>query len=402
MKIAIVGGGFTGLTAAYELAKKGHRVTLFEKDTALGGLAAGFKRPEWDWHLESAYHHLFPNDHAILGLINELKLSDKLILARPTTATLWGGRTYPLDDPLDLLRFPGIPFVDRLRTGALLAAIKLNPFWQPFEWLTAKRLFLAIGGRKAWETIWEPLMTAKFGPYADRVAASWLWARIKKRTPSLYYIAGGFHTIVTALEQAILAHGGTIKKNCLFDCERIFKTRSPSHTPFDRILLTIPVPTTIPHLHAQTLIVETREPILNGVYWLNITERSFPFLVVVAHTNMVDKKHYGGRHITYFGNYLPDGHRYLSMNARQVLKEFLPFIRRLSPSLKFQISHFKLFVGMYAQPIHELHYSARAPKLQTGVPGVYLANVDSIYPWDRGTNYAVELGKHAADAIQKG
>ncbi|MBI4004926.1 FAD-dependent oxidoreductase, partial [Candidatus Roizmanbacteria bacterium] len=62
MKIAILGGGFTGLSAAYYLQKKGHVVTLFEKETVLGGLAAGFRAVNWEWHLERSYHHLFSND----------------------------------------------------------------------------------------------------------------------------------------------------------------------------------------------------------------------------------------------------------------------------------------------------------------------------------------------------
>ncbi|MEK9143505.1 MAG: FAD-dependent oxidoreductase [Patescibacteria group bacterium] len=429
MKIAIIGGGFTGLTAAYELAKKGHKITIFEKEKELGGLAHGYRRPGWDWHLESAYHHLFTNDKAILGLIKELGLADKLIVKRPITANYIppsviarslrrsnlvldeiatpsersrddNGTIVQLDSPLHLLAYPGLSLADKLRTGALLASIKLNPFWQPFEWITAKKLFLTIGGRRAWETIWEPLMIGKFGSYADSVAASWLWARIKKRTLKLCYIEGGFQTLVSALEKAIIQRGGTIKKNCKYDCKRIFKYNSFSHTPFDRILLTIPTPTTIPHLHAQVLILETKEQILKNTYWLNITDRTFPFLAVVAHTNMIDKKYYGGHHLTYFGNYLPDNHPYLSMTKEQFLKKFLPFIKRLNPSfLKSSVISHTSFLGLYAQPIHELHYSTRAPKLKTSIPGLYLANMDSIYPWDRGTNYAVELGIHAARAI---
>ncbi len=64
MKIAVIGGGFTGLAAAYHLTKKGHDVAVFEKDATLGGLAHGFQQPEWQWHLEYAYHHFFTNDHA--------------------------------------------------------------------------------------------------------------------------------------------------------------------------------------------------------------------------------------------------------------------------------------------------------------------------------------------------
>lgn len=400
MKIAIIGGGFTGLTAAYELGKLGHQVTVFEKEKTLGGLANGFREPNWDWHLEMAYHHLFTNDTAILHLIKELNLTDKLIIKLPVTATLWNGVPYPLDSPLHLLRFPGMPLVDRIRTGILLATLKINPFWRPLESITAKQLFLTIGGKRAWKAIWEPLMIGKFGNYADSIAASWLWARIKKRTPKLCYIKGGFHTLISALKLAIIQRGGTIKKNCFFDCDRIFKSNSFSHTPFDRILFTIPVPTAIPHLHAQTLILETKEPVLKDAYWLNITDRSFPFLAVVAHTNMIDKKYYGGHHLTYIGNYLPDGHPYLSMTKEQLLEKFMPFLKRIA-NRQLRIINSYLFIGKYAQPVHELHYSDRAPKLKTPIPGIFLANMDSIYPWDRGTNYAVELGMKAAKTIHE-
>lgn len=409
MKIAIVGGGFTGLTAAYELAKHGHHITLFEKEKTLGGLAHGFKQPGWDWHLEYAYHHWFTNDNAILSLARELGLQQKLLTLRPVTATLWRDRMYPLDSAESLLAFPGMPRIDRLRTGALLAGLKLNPFWKPLERLTAEGLFRAVGGEAAWRTIWEPLMTGKFGPYASRVQAAWLWARVKKRTPSLGYIEGGFHTLVSALEKAIKKHGGKIVAG---------KILSSIPEGFDRVLLTVPTPiafklvpklskpyaalSTIPHLHAQTLILETQNPILNSVYWLNITDRSFPFLAVVAHTNFVHKKHYGGRHITYFGNYLPMDHPYLSMTKAQLLKQFMPFIKRLNPAMNNErITNSFLFTGPFAQPVHERNYSQKIPSIQTPISGVYLANMDFIVPWDRGTNYAVELGMQAAKLIHE-
>jgi glycine/D-amino acid oxidase-like deaminating enzyme len=43
MKIAIIGAGFTGLSAAYKLAKSGHDVTVFEKDPQPGVLAIGYQ-----------------------------------------------------------------------------------------------------------------------------------------------------------------------------------------------------------------------------------------------------------------------------------------------------------------------------------------------------------------------
>jgi len=436
MKIAVIGGGFTGLTAAYELGKRGHRVVLFEKEETLGGLAHGFKRPNWEWHLEAAYHHLFANDTAILALIRELGLTDSLIPQRPITAVYWSrgagsrsprnGNIYQFDSPYHLLAFPGLSTIDKLRTGFLLAFLKLNPFWKPLEDLPAREFLIRFGGIRAWRTIWEPLMVSKFGTYAPEVAASWFWARIKKRTQKIYYIAGGFHTLVEALAQAIINQGGTIyTKISIHTIKEVSRGTysvlwGKQKQQFDRILLTVPTPIafnicplirntntehllSIPHLHAQTLILETKEPILKTTYWLNVTDRSFPFLAVVAHTNFTDPKYYGGHHITYFGNYLPTGHKYLSMTNDQLLKVFIPYIKRLNPSMNYKrITNTYLFTGPFAQPVHLLHYSRLAPKIRTPMKGVYLANLDSIVPWDRGTNYAVELGTKAARVIAEG
>lgn len=414
MKIAIVGGGFTGLTAAYELTKAGHSVTVFEKEKSLGGLAWGFKPAhrrvgensqagEWDWYLEGGYHHWFTNDHEILELIGELGLRDKLIIKRPITANYYKGKIYPFDSPAHLFTFPYLSLFDKLRTAGLLAFCKVNPFWNLLEAVTAKDFFITIGGIQAWDVLWGPLMYGKFGEYADSVPASWLWARIKKRTQSLMYIEGGFHTVVVALEKSILKHGGKIITG---------KTLNSTPEGYDRVLLTIPSPVAaklipgiltprVSHLHAQTLIVETDKPILQNIYWLNIADRSFPFLAVVAHTNFMDPSHYGGHHLTYVGNYLPQNHPYLSMTKEQLLKKFLPFMKRLSPTSRFTLYASYLFVGPFAQPVHQLHYSQLAPKLKTNVRGLYLANLDSVYPWDRGTNYAVKLGQKAANLIKQ-
>ncbi|OGG11441.1 hypothetical protein A2Z00_05675 [Candidatus Gottesmanbacteria bacterium RBG_13_45_10] len=445
MDIAIIGGGITGLTAAYELTKKGHHVVVFERDPVLGGLAHGFKRKGWDWSLEKTYHHLFTNDNAIINLIDELGIHDKLIIKRPITATLFtlkgeafkgSPQIFQLDSPTNLLSFPLLSPIDKLRTGTLLAFLKLNPFWQPLESITAQKLFTFWGGSTSWRILWEPLMVGKFGEFAPTIQAAWLWARIKKRTPSLVYIEGGFQTFIQTLANTISLQGGIIYTNTqVMSIKKSTNSKSANlqiaykkfrnnlsfdicHLSFDKVLLTTPSPiafkllpkvrstmndqqstSPIPHLHAQVLVLETRKPILQDVYWLSITDRTFPFLAVVAHTNFMDKKHYGNHHLTYVGNYLPDNHPYLSMTKEQLLKKFLPFIKRITDD-ELRITNSYVFTAPFAQPVHQLHYSKRAPKLVTPIPGVFLANMDSIYPWDRGTNYAVELGQKAAKTIE--
>ena len=224
----------------------------------------------------------------------------------------------------------------------------------------------------------------------------------KKRTPRLYYIKGGFHTLISALEQSITKNNGKILINTSVNSLNLLRTQ------FDKILLTIPtalakklipnLESSILHLHAQVLILETDKPILKNTYWLNVTDASFPFLAVVAHTNFMDKKHYGGHHLTYIGNYLPTGHPNLSMTKQELLKKFMPFIKRLRTST-FMLHNVFLFTAPFAQPVHERNYSQKIPSIKTSVPNVYLANMDSIVPWDRGTNYAVELGIRAANIV---
>jgi protoporphyrinogen oxidase len=52
-----------------------------------------------------------------------------------------------------------------------------------------------------------------------------------------------------------------------------------------------------------------------------------------------------------------------------------------------------------AQPVVTVGYGDRIPPIDTGAPGLYLANTTQIYPEDRGTNYSVELGEKVAAAV---
>lgn len=438
MNIGIIGAGLTGLTAAYRLSRAGYPVTVYEKSPFLGGLAHGFSMPEWSWPLEFAYHHFFTNDTALIGLVRELDMQSRILISRPRTDTYINGRIYPLDSPGALLSFPAIPFPDRLRTGILLAAMKVNPFWRPLETVTAQSLYRQLGGEAAWKSVWQPLLYGKFGDYAPVINAAWLWARVKKRTLRLGYIHGGFQALIERLASGIRDYGGTILTGAAVTRVRPVvpgsgKTAGSRGMPVsgigfgitvagksysaDRILLTTPTPAVaamadclpagflaplleIPHLDAQILILESSRPVLEDTYWLNINDRSFPFLAVVAHTNFVDPRHYSGRHLTYIGNYLPPGHRYFSWSKDELLSNFLPYIGKINHAFtRTHILRTHLFRGQYAQPVHGINYSARAPRIHTPVPGMYLANLDSIFPWDRGTNYAVDLGNRSAVTI---
>ena len=203
MKIAILGGGITGLTAAYCLAKKNHQVTLFEKEKVLGGLAVGFRNKDWNWYLERAYHHLFANDYDILNFAKEIGF-DKVFFRSPQTASLFNDKIIlPLDTPFDLLKFPYLNIIDKFRAGIVIAFLKLSPFLSIYEKQTSEEFLKKTMGKSVWNVLWQQLFRGKYGDYAGIILAVFIWARIKKRTKALGYVEGGFQIFINFIEEQL-------------------------------------------------------------------------------------------------------------------------------------------------------------------------------------------------------
>lgn len=419
-KVAILGAGFTGLSAAYTLLKKGYKVTIFEKESELGGLAIGFSNPKWRWTLEKAYHHWFTNDQAAFNLTRELR--HKVIIKRPSTDVLVNGKRFPFDSPKSLLTFIPLPIIDRLRVGISLLYLKLINRYDKFENKFALSWIKRFMGERAAKMLWEPLFSGKFGSYKDNIALSWFWARIKKRTPRLAYPEGGFKAFADRLGEEIKKMGGEIltgtSVTSLSAGKNVRIKTGAKKLIFDKAIITLPSPIfakittnlpktyvkkicSIPHLHALVLILVLKKPFMEKTYWLNITDSSFPFLIIAEHTNFMDPKHYGGKHIIYIGNYLPSDHPFLKMTAKSILKKFDPYLKKINPTYHLSLITYHKFVGPFAQPIVTTNYKDLIPTFKTPLKNVYLANLDMVYPWDRGTNYAIEMGGAIAEIISR-
>ena len=424
MNIGIIGAGFTGLSAAYHLQKRGHEVTIFEKEAIPGGLAIGFKQDNWTWPLEKHYHHIFTTDNAILDLAKNI--GQEFFFTRPNTSSLIDGKILQLDSPTKLLLFSKLSIVDRLRMGTVLAYLKYVANWKNLEDMTAHAWLTKMFGRKGYEMIWEPLLRAKFGSYAHEISLAWFWARIKARSTQLGYPQGGFQTFADKLVKKIKDQGGEFyfetpvtfieKKENRVEITFI-QEKKKLRMSFDVILVTVPnlyfaSMASLPVEYAKKLrafdaigavnmVLQLNKPFLpKDVYWLNICEKAYPFLAVVEHTNFIDKKHYGNQHLVYIGNYLPHGHRYFSMDKESLLKEYDPFLKKLKPDYDKDLIDSHLFKVPFAQPIVYTHFSKKIMPFETPIRGVYLANMQQVYPWDRGTNFAVEMGEQVVQHIE--
>lgn len=78
--IAVVGGGLTGLTAAWRLHRAGHRVTVFEKAPQVGGAIISIARD--GWLIEGGPNSLQETPE-VAALIAELGLCDQRALVSP-------------------------------------------------------------------------------------------------------------------------------------------------------------------------------------------------------------------------------------------------------------------------------------------------------------------------------
>src|SRR4030043_2039208 len=211
MKIGIIGAGFTGLAAAYRLSKAGESVSLFESESNPGGFACGFSAKGWEWALEEHYHHWFTSDWSVRNLAKEI--GHQVNFYRPKTSVLIKDGIFQLDSPFSLLRFPYLPLGDRIRTGAVLAYLKVTPFWKILEGITAGSFLKMTMGGISWEILWKPLFVGKFGNYMHSIPASWFWARIKKRSASLGYPEGGFGSFAKSICKRIIEMNGEIYFN---------------------------------------------------------------------------------------------------------------------------------------------------------------------------------------------
>jgi protoporphyrinogen oxidase len=453
VRIAVVGAGVCGLTAAHRLAGAGHAVDVYERWPGLGGQAATMD--VGDGHrLERYYHHLFTSDTHIAALYAELGVPDAIEWRPSSVAFFARGALHPFVTPLDLLRFEPLSPLARVRMGA--AALALQRFAgdrAPYERITARAWIERRMGRQAWAEVWGPLLRGKFGERADEIAMVWLWSKLRlRRTVAgedvrqerLGYPRDSWEPLFAALARSIEGAGGRV----LIDRPaarvaraddgrfrlhagapgsfraghdpRAFSADGDSE-PYDRVLATVPNDV-FERLLDPALAAEVGEPYLaraRGIeyfaalcllleidrpfspyYWTNVADRALPFVGVIEHTNFVEPERYGGRRFLYVANYLPHGHELLELDAGALLARYEAGLRAINPSFSpAWVKRAWRFSEPAAQPIVTVGYADRIPPLRTPAPGLVLANTTQVYPEDRGTNYAVRLGEQAAAAL---
>lgn len=423
-------GGFTGLTSAYVLAKRGFSVKVVEADTTPGGLGGTFQFAD-GVTLEKFYHHWFNNDAYVPELVAELGMAGDVITLPSRTGMYFNGRMWKLSTPLDLLRFTALSLVDRIRLGLLVFQVRRIKDWRAIEHLSIREWLESLCGRNVYKVVWEPLITSKFSIYAEAVNAVWMWKKLVLRGSTrndkggeeLAYFKGGFGRLAAALVTAIEKAGGEVSlgvkaTSALIEGNEVKALQTSAGEVRGRQFLMTPAFPIIAdifdgaadpgwlerlrrvrYLGNMCLVLRLKRS-LSETYWLNVNDPGFPFVGVIEHTNFDTPKNYQGSHIAFLSRYLAVEDPVWSYSDEQYLEFALSHLQRMFPEMdRSWILEHRVWRADYAQPVTERGYSQYVPGRETPFGNAVISTMAQIYPEDRGTNYAIREGRAVADVL---
>ncbi|ARC58272.1 Dehydrosqualene desaturase [Frondihabitans sp. 762G35] len=116
-RVAIIGGGISGLASAALLAKEGHDVTLYEKSSQVGGRAASWESEGFRFDLGPSWYlmpEVFDHFFRLMGTTASEQLD--LVPLDPGYRVYFEGQTEPIDIPQGLEE--NVALFDRIEPGA--------------------------------------------------------------------------------------------------------------------------------------------------------------------------------------------------------------------------------------------------------------------------------------------
>ncbi len=427
-RTGIVGGGISGMAAAWELLKKGVAADIYERDATLGGLAGWFSVNGTT--LEKFYHHLYNLDKDLIQLIHEVGLGENLVFRQTNTGAFYVNKIYRLSKPIDLIKYKPLPFMDRIRMGLLVLKARKVQDWRDLDKISAKDWIIRNSSQTVYDIVWSPLFRSKFGRYANEVSAAWLWSKLVQRGGSrskggaeeLGYLKGGYGLLFNQMEQKLTEQGVRIFKNAPVDGIEtrngiVTGLRTGGQTiPYTHVIACTQLPdylsiagdapegyrselNKIGFLGNATLVMRLRKR-LSDTYWVNITDPECPFVGVIEQTNLLDESHYGGNHLAYISRYMDVQDPMYNMTVDELYRVYAPWLKKVFPEFTDEwIEELMLWHEPYSQAVVSTGYGDRIPDAVTPIKNLYLSTMAQIFPEDRQMSNGVKFAKKAAELV---
>lgn len=172
-RVVIIGAGPAGLTAAYELAKKGVTSTVLEADTVVGGISRTAQRDGWRFDLGG--HRFFTKVQRVDELWHEILEPDEILLRPRKSRIYYRGKfyDYPIK-PLNALRNLGP--LEAVRCMASYFWVRVRP---PKDQSNLEGYIVANYGWRLYQHFFKAYNEKVWGVSAADISADWGAQRIK-------------------------------------------------------------------------------------------------------------------------------------------------------------------------------------------------------------------------------
>jgi protoporphyrinogen oxidase len=431
MNIGIIGGGMMGLATAFYLNKKGHQVTILEKEKEIGGLSRSTEiLPGIHW--DRFYHVILSTDAELLKFIDEIGLSTDIQFRETKTGFYTDGQLHSMSTTMEFLRFKPLGLLDKLRLGAgIFYTSRLNN-WKRLEKIYVKTWLIRVFGRRNYEKMWEPLLRSKLGAASERTSAAFIWATIKRyygtresssKKEMMGCVREGYFSILEHIRQCLSLNGTRIVTDCPVknaispNGDKIrLEAQNGSRFEFDGVIATTPNPVInrlLPDLPAEfksrleavrylgvlcvTLVLN--KP-LTPFYVTNLTDSDLPFTGLIEATNVIPPEIFGSKALIYLPKYVALDDPINEKSDEEIISVFLKALKWIFPDLADEdIIARAVQREPYVQPLQEIGYSEKIVPMKTPLKNVYIANTTMILNSTLNNNEVIKLARKAAELV---
>jgi protoporphyrinogen oxidase len=424
---AVIGGGMLGLATAYELAKQGYRVTLFESASTIGGLTSQWQIGDVTW--DRFYHVTLLSDVYLRQLLRELECESQIDWVTTRTGFYSDGQLHSLSSSIDFLKFPILNLVQKFRLGSTIFFGSKRKDWRSLERISVESWLRKWSGNSTFEKIWLPLLKCKLGPAYERTNAAFIWAYIQRmyaarrtgmRREMFGMVQGGYANVLSLFHKRLESMGVDIRLNTSVrsvarvpndkvsyevTCSAKDVTKTES---FDRVIGTLPSPALLRIL--KDLSTEERSRLgeteylgvlctsllldgpLGGYYVTNITDPGIPLTGVIETGSMLPPEKLNGHYLVYLPNYKLANDDAFDETDEVIHERCIATLEQMYPKFhRDQVRAIQTARAKYVMAIPTLNYSEKRANVVAKSPGLYLLNSARIVDGTLNVNEILRL-----------
>jgi protoporphyrinogen oxidase len=421
-KFGIIGGGLMGMGIAIKLVKEGYKVTLFEAEPNIGGLASAWRIGDYVW--DKFYHVILPGDNYTIEMLKEISLENEINWVETKTGFFINNKYHSMSDTVEFLKFPALNLIDKFRLGLTILAGSYIKNYDKLEKIPVTDWLIKWSGKKTFEKIWLPLLKAKLGDGYQKTSAAFICATLKRlygarkkgsKKEVFGYVNGGYANILENLKSRIntlgieVLTGAKIKDVVAEPGGKVRINRIAGESmAFDYVISTLPSFLTakigtglnaseieklnsINYLGVICVSLILKKS-LTPFYVTNITDENIPLTGVIEMTALVDKKYFGGNSLIYLPKYLSSSDPMFELPDDAIKTEFLNNLKKMQPDLKDE----DIIVGQVSKArfvitLPEFEYSKKLPDYKTSIPNFYIINSSYIVDGTLNVNETLRI-----------